>query len=629
MCGITGVYAFNEIGRLFCINTLKANNQMEHRGPDIGRVFSDYYVSLGHRRLSIIDLSHGATQPMSDESERYTLVFNGEIYNYKKLRQGLQSKGVSFRTESDTEVLLQMYIHHGKECVKHFNGFFAFAVFDKVENSLFIARDRFGIKPLLYFHDEDKLVFASEMNALLAYNIPKEIDWVSAFQYFQLSYIPDPDSIYKGVSKLESGHSLFIRDKQVIKEKFYDLDYQEPLVAPSSYDEACKQLLELIDQSVQERMVADVPLGAFLSGGIDSSTVVAFASRYTDKLNTFSIGYKDEPLFDETKYARLVAEKYKTNHTAFQLTEDDFYNHLFDILGHFGEPFADSSSIPVYILSQKTRQKVTVALSGDGGDEIFAGYNKYWGEYKAREKGALAQLLEMGLPVLDKLPKSRNSTIGNKVRQLHKFASGLRLSPQERYWYLCSWTAEEQVRSYFTEEVLSAVDSEKYNNRKQQLTAPITGEGINDILYADIKMLLPNDMLHKVDSMSMASSLEVRVPFLDHRIAEFAFKLPADYKINGKLKKRILQDAVRPLLPTEIYNRPKHGFEVPLMKGYKGALKGWVEDLLDKDFIREQGVFSPTQIENIKYLIFNSTNFDQNQVWAVLAFQHWWKKYMQ
>ncbi|MEH0153903.1 asparagine synthase (glutamine-hydrolyzing) [Limibacter armeniacum] len=628
MCGITGIYAFNEIGRLFSIHLARGNKELQHRGPDADNVFTDYYVGLGHRRLSIIDLSTEANQPMSDPSERFTIVFNGEIYNYRELRQQLEAKGVTFQTQSDTEVLLQLYIHEGEKCLNKLHGFFAFAVFDKSDDSLFVARDRFGIKPLVYYKDEDKLIFASEIKSLFAYNIPQETDWTSVLQYFQLSYIPAPNTIFKNIFKLEPGHYMTVRNKEVQIQKYYQLQGpDEPTKAPCSYEEAQKRLLELLDESVQERMIADVPLGAFLSGGIDSSTVVALASKYTSQLNTFSIGYKNEPLFDETKYAEMVANKYKTNHTAFQLTTQDFYEHLFKLLDFYGEPFADSSAIPVYMLCELTKKHVTVALSGDGGDEIFAGYNKYQGEFKAREKGTAARMLGAALPVLEILPKSRNSYLGNKVRQLHRFAEGMGMSDQERYWYLSSWRSEMEAYSMFTGKTRSLIIDSEYEARKEYFTQHITGNGINDMLFADMKMLLPNDMLHKVDSMSMAHALEVRVPFLDHRIAEFAFSLPASYKINGNMKKRLLQDAVRPLLPDEIYNRPKHGFEVPLAKGFKNELKPWVEEMLDLDFVREQEIFSPDYIEQVRKQVFHTNNFDQNQVWAILAFQHWWKKF--
>ncbi|WP_281614454.1 asparagine synthase (glutamine-hydrolyzing) [Flammeovirga sp. SubArs3] len=627
MCGITGLYAFNEIGRMQAIHLHKANESIAHRGPNASGIYNSHFAHLGHRRLSIIDLSEGANQPMHSTSKRYSIVFNGEIYNYKSIRQKLELKGVQFTTTSDTEVLLEAYIHFGVKCLDMLHGFFAFAIYDNENDSLLIARDRLGIKPLLYAVDEDKVVFGSEMNALRQFGIEKEIDPTSIYQLLQLTYIPTPDSIYKGIKKLPQGHYIFIKNKNVEIKQYYSIEEKITTPLNISYDAAQKELLRLMDQSIQERMVSDVPLGAFLSGGIDSSAVVALASKYTDQLQTFSIGYKDEPLFDETYYAEIVAKKYKTQHTAFKLTQDDFYNHLFGMLDHYGEPFADASALAVNILCRETKKNVTVALSGDGADEMFAGYNKHLGEWKSRQGGTLATVISSLLPILKQLPNSRNSVLGNKIRQAIKFGEGLKLSPQERYWFQCCWRDTPTTNSILSDTFLNSVDQEAFLSRKNAITQSITGDGINDVLLADIQGLLVNDMLHKVDSMSMYHSLEVRVPFLDHNVVEFAMKLPAEYKINGQMKKRILQDSFRDLLPEELYKRPKHGFEVPLMKGYKTALRSWVNEMLDDDFVREQNIFNPIYVQQLKNMIFNSSNYDQNQVWSILVLQHWWKKY--
>ncbi|MCS7005615.1 MAG: asparagine synthase (glutamine-hydrolyzing) [Cytophagales bacterium] len=629
MCGITGIYAFNEVGRLFSVNLPASSQAIRHRGPDQDGIFYDYYCAMAHRRLSIIDLTEDGRQPMSDKTGRYTIVFNGEIYNYRQLRQKLEKVGCSFRSRSDTEVLLYMYIYFKEECLHQLHGFFSFAVYDKEENSLFIARDRMGIKPLVYYVDEDKFLFASEISALLAFNIPREIDNVSVFQYFQLNYIPAPHTIFKNVYKLLQGHYLKIQNKEIQIKQWYEPTYvPRRHLSKISYEDAKRELVHLLEQSVEERMIADVPLGTFLSGGIDSSTVTAIAARLTPHLNTFSIGYKDEPLFDETHYAELVAKQYDTNHTVFKLSTYDFFENIFELLKFYAEPFGDSSAIPTYILCKNTRQKVTVALSGDGGDEVFGGYQKYYGEYRARKGGLLETIIKTAYPVLSLLPKTRNSFLGNKIRQLYRFSESMYLSNKERYWYLCSWRKEEDAKKLFSSAILQAIDENEYNRRKTILTQHIQGDDINEVLYSDIKMLLPNDMLHKVDSMSMAVALEVRVPFLDYRIVDFAFQLPAEYKIDKRMKKKILQDAVKHLLPAELYNRPKQGFDIPLAKGYKTVLRPWIESLLEKDFICEQGYFDVQQTELLKKTIFTTNNFDQTQVWGFLAFQHWWKTWM-
>lgn len=630
MCGITGIYAFNMVGQMHMVNMMSANNLMKHRGPDAALLFNKDHVGLGHRRLSIIDLSSVANQPMTDESGRYTIVYNGEIYNYRRLRDDLRAKGHPFQSESDTEVVLKLFMEHGESFLEHLDGFFALAIYDQAEDELFLARDRMGIKPLVYYLDEDKCIFASEIRALLGYHIDQQLDGTALYQYLQFNYVPAPASIFKHVRKLSPGHLMRIKGKQVEIRAYWKVpEVRENFPHLMSYADAQKQLIQLLDESVQERLVSDVPLGAFLSGGIDSSVIVALAARHVKNLKTFSIGYRDEPMYDETRYAQLVAQKYQTEHTVFKLGPEDFYEHIFDLLSGQGEPFADSSGIAVYILSKRTREQVTVALSGDGADELFAGYNKYFGEYEIRQ-GSWRTALAKGIqPLLELLPKSRGHFLGNKVRQMHRLGQAARHSPQARYWYLSSLMSEQMALDVLTPSTRELIDEALYRQRKQAITAPLTGQGFNDMLRADVQMLLPNDMLHKVDQMSMAHSLEVRVPFLDHRVAEFAFGLPSGYKINGQMKKRILQDAARELLPPELYNRPKHGFDVPLAKGYRTALKGWIETLLDADFVKAQGVFDIQYTERLKQQIFKKGHFDQNQVWGTLVFQQWWKNVME
>jgi len=629
MCGITGVFAFNEIGRFHMVRTHQANSQMEHRGPDAARLFNDYYVGLGHRRLSIIDLSNAALQPMTDATGRYTIVFNGEIYNYKTLKKELLSAhpSLAFHTDSDTEVLLQMFIHFGEDCLSRLHGFFAFAVYDSQESRLFLARDRFGIKPLVYYHDEDKFLFASELGALKAYNQPFELDYNSLRLYFHFHYIPAPNAIYQDVFQLMPGHCMWVKKRDVKTKQWYQAgSVPKGYNAPKTYENAKKQLAELLEQAVVERLVSDVPLGAFLSGGIDSSTVVALAAKHTENLNTFSIGFPNEPLFDETAYAQHVADMYQTNHKVFKLHTDDFFEHLQDLLQHFGQPFADSSALPMYILSKRTQQKVTVALSGDGADEVFAGYHKYMGELKAREGGTDAALVKAALPLLERLPKSRNTFWGNRFRRMHRFATAAQKAAAERYWFLSGWLPKEAEEGLFSPATLQQIDGATLEQRKSALLHWISEDDFNTVLLADMNTLLPNDMLYKVDSMSMAHGLEVRVPFLDHRVVEFAFSLPSEWKITPKMKKRLLQDAVRHLLPKQLYNRPKKGFDVPLARGFRTDLRKWMLQLLDDDFVQEQGLFSVHYTRLLKDRVLHTDNFDQNHVWALLVFQDWWQR---
>jgi asparagine synthase (glutamine-hydrolysing) len=632
MCGIVGIYAFNEKGISTFENLAKANATLAKRGPDYAGTFQQGNVALAHARLSIIDVSPEGNQPKTEETGRYTIVFNGEIFNYKFLKASLIEKGHTFKSDSDTEVLLKLYIQDGEACLNQLNGFFAFAIYDNHDQSLFIARDRYGIKPLFIYQDEDKLCFASEIKALLALGLPKKLDAVALANYLHFNYVPAPSSMFENIEKFPVGNYFHIKGNKVDKAQYYDIPYHEKAANATtlSYEDAQKQLHDLLDDSVRLRLIADVPLGAFLSGGIDSSVIVALASKYTNQLNTFSIGYKDEPYFDETNYALLVADKYKTNHTVFSLTNDDLLANLYDVLDYLDEPFADSSALAVFILSKLTRQEVKVALSGDGADELFAGYNKYMGEYKITHGGVPAAAIKTLSPLWKTLPKSRNSKAGNIIRQLHRFAEGAKLSTSERYWRWAGFGDEAQSVAMLTPAYQQKYSTAIHQSRKAEILKHFTADsGINEVLRTDIDLVLQNDMLVKVDMMSMANSLEVRVPFLDYRVVDFAFSLPEKYKINAKSKKRIVQDAFRHLLPAELYNRPKHGFEVPLLKWFRNDLKDLIlNDLLEDEFVIAQGVFDINEIRKVKQKLFSNNPEDVHaRIWALIVFQYWWKKY--
>ena len=636
MCGITGIYAFNELGKFHLINLASATDALAHRGPDFGRHDIIDRVGLGHRRLSIIDTSSDGHQPMRDASGRYTIVFNGEIYNYQPLRQRLQQQGVSFQSATDTEVLLQLYIHEGAACLDQLNGFFVFAIYDEQRDVLFIARDRLGIKPLVYYHDEDKVLFASEIRSLLAYGIEKQIDYTSLQQYLQFNYVPAPHSMLQGVKKLMPGQYIEVskpRDERVQFHTYYQIPYSDPPRAEKlTYEQQQQKLVTLLEDAVQQRLVADVPLGAFLSGGIDSSVIATLASRHVEQLHTFSIGYRDEPFFDETRYARQVADKLGTQHTVFSLTNRDLYEHLHRVLDHFDEPFADSSALPVHILSKETRQQVTVALSGDGADELFAGYNKHHAAWRAMHPGWAERGAEQLLPLWRALPQSRGGTLANKARQLQRFAEGAQLTPKERYLQWATFLSGTEALALLSDTSREQVAAAAYQERTQSILQAISNdqESISQWLYTDTQLVLPNDMLTKVDSMSMAHGLEVRVPFLDHRLVEYAFQLPEETKVNRNMKKRIVQDAFRSLLPASLYRRPKKGFEVPLLGWFRSELKSTIsDDLLADDFIHDQQLFDLKGVRRLKKQLFSARPGDAHAtVWALMVFQQWWRKYL-
>lgn len=635
MCGIVGIISKNK-EELHKIET--ATQTLSKRGPDNQSTQLFDGLAFGHTRLSIIDTTNAANQPFSDQTGRYTIVFNGEIFNFQELKQEFLNNGITFKTASDTEVLLYLFIKHGAACLDKLNGFFAFAIFDKNENSLFIARDRMGVKPLLYYFDGSTFIFASELKAILKFNIIKSIDKLSLFNYFQFNYIPSNNSIFSKIKKLKPAHYIQLTNinelSKIQEHRYYTIPYQPNEYLPNttkSYDEAKKQLHNLLDDAVQKRLITDVPIGTFLSGGIDSSVISTLAKRHKPDLNTFSIGYKDEPFFDETNYANSVAKKIGSKHHAFLLSNNDLYENLNEILDYFDEPFADSSAIAVYILCKHTKQHVSVALSGDGADEIFSGYNKHAAEFRVRHPSFNESLINWGYPLWSILPKSRNHKLTNINRQLYKFSLGAKLSNKERYWLWAAILDEKHTNDLFITNPINESDFlNRYHKRKNNLLKNITIDGdINEVFYTDTKMVLVNDMLKKVDSMSMANSLEVRTPFLDYRVVNFAFSLPVEFKINGQIKKKILQDTFKNELPEELYNRAKHGFEVPLLSWFRNELRSTIEnDLLSDSFILEQGIFNLSAIQRLKKQLFSKNpNDTAATVWALIVFNTWWKKY--
>jgi asparagine synthase (glutamine-hydrolysing) len=633
MCGITGILAFNLVGKFNKIQITAATMSMEKRGPDFQDIYLDEWVGLGHRRLSVIDTSASGHQPMWDESKRYCIVFNGEIFNYQQLRKDLELQGAKFNSASDTEVLLQLYIREKENCLPKLNGFFSFCIYDKQDETFFLARDRYGIKPLLYVFDEDKFIFASEMKTILQYGIEKDLDFSSIVIFLQLNYIPAPHSVFQKVKKVLPGHFLKVSKKQCTTGKWYEIPYNsnEAENNPVSYEEAKEKFKDLLDSAVQQRLVADVPLGAFLSGGVDSSVITGLASRHKANLHTFSIGFRNEKFFDETAYARLVARHFNTEHTVFSLTNDDLYAHLKTILNYIDEPFADSSAINVYILSKETRKYATVALSGDGADELLGGYNKHAAFSRLLNGGWKESAVKKLLPFWKMLPQSRAGRLSNFSRQMTRFAEGSLLAPSERYWRWAGYADASDAISLLSDGSRKKFISNEYTNRQSELLKFITpGHNINDVLLTDMQMVLPNDMLVKSDLMSMANGLEVRSPFLDYRVVNFAFSLPGDYKINRGRRKRILQDAFRDILPPKIYNRPKKGFEVPLLKWFRTEMKSLIlDDLLSEKRIVQQGIFNYVEIDRLKRQLFSPKSGDVHaRIWGLVVFQWWYKTYV-
>ena len=628
MCGICGKYDLS--GREVSRELLKKmGDSFAYRGPDDEGYFFSGSLGLGHRRLSIIDLSPAGRQPMSNEDDTIRLVFNGEIYDFENLRQHLLCRGHALKSRTDCETIIHLYEEEGMDCLKRLNGMFAFAVWDERRKRLWLARDRLGIKPLLYSWDGRRLLFASEIKAILCDpDVSREIDPEALDLYLTLNYIPAPWTIFRNIRKLLPGHFLLLENDAVITKQYWDISSRESQdeIPPDDINEHKRRLRTLLEESVKRRLIADVPLGAFLSGGVDSSIIVALMSRNSTKqVKTFSIGYKDLPSYDETAYAREAATFNHTEHYEFKLGHRDILDVFPHVLETLDEPFADSSAVPTYIVSRETRNHVTVALSGDGGDELFAGYRMYLGEYWSRYYGLIPHFLRQDViaPLVQALPDARDKPYLEKIRRLKKFLRGMSLSFPARF---CGW------REIFP-----------FALRRQLMRDPLPGnfylglvqdsvvrsrhafsrDSINLMLYLDVKGLLPGDMLTKVDRMSMVNSLEVRVPFLDYTFVEFVFTLNGNTKLKASGGKQILLQAFEDLLPPLIRKRPKRGFEMPIGAWLRKELHFLIDEYLDQSRIEKQGLFN---YEVIKRLIADHMQERQDTswlLWNLIVFQHW------
>lgn len=622
MCGITGIMAHNMIGQMHMIQLSRATETLESRGPDNAGFYTEGFIGLGHRRLSIIDTSFESNQPFTDETGRYVIVYNGELYNYKQLKQELENKGCSFQSEGDTEVLLQAFVVYGQEFVNKLDGFFAFCIHDKEENTFLLGRDRFGIKPLLFFSDQDKFIFGSRLDTILTYNITRELNYSALKSYLRFNYVPGNESMINGVQKVAPGSLVKVNaDGTHLASTYYKIDPQEN---NSSYESTCTNLKSLLYASVENRLVSDVPVGTFLSGGIDSSIISKIASEVNPDIQSFSIGFRGNSFFDESKQASEFAKKHKIQHHIFQLSEDDVLSNAESVIDSFDEPFADSSALAVNILSKKVSSKIKVALSGDGADELFGGYNKHKAESMALNPGFKESMVGSFSWLWSMLPKNRNSSFGNKIRQFERFNSSRKLSAKERY---LNWASIGPAD--YLEKVLLNKESQELNIDELINHFRKSNNTLTESLLADTKLVLPSDMLKKVDLGSMAHSLEVRVPFLDHRIVDYAFTLPDTLKVQKGQTKRVLRETFSDFFTPEMLNRKKSGFEVPLRHWLLTEFSTDIDKyLLDKDFVVSQGLFNEQELNHLVTKLKSSNPEDTHaQIWAILVFQKWWLKH--
>src|SRR5437879_662658 len=602
------------------------NDRLVHRGPDDEGFFLEGPAALGMRRLKIIDLRTGH-QPMCGEHRRVWAVFNGEIYNYRELTAELAGRGHTFTTRSDTEVIVHAYEERGLASLGDLEGMFAIALWDASARTLVLARDRLGIKPLYYAALPEQIVFASELKALVEHPaIDRTLDLTALSRYLAHEYVPAPSSILRSIRKLPAGHWLTYTDGRLKVEPYWTVSFRADRTIDAS--EAVERLRGVLDLAVRQHLVSDVPLGVFLSGGIDSSTVAAFAARHVGgRLKTFSIGFED-PSFDESAHARRVAQALGTDHHEERLDARgalDLVERLPDLLD---EPLGDASLIPTFLLSRFTRRSVTVALSGDGGDELFAGYPTYQAHRLASAFRLLPRWLRRGVvrPAIERLPVSLDDL--SLDFRLRRFVAGLDHQDVERHaLWLGSFTPTEQ-RELFTADALARLPAPpSYDAFHEILAHAASAQGLERMLYLDLKGYLGEGVLTKVDRASMACSLEVRVPLLDHRVVELATSLPMHLKLRRVTTKYVLKRALAGVLPRDILERPKKGFGIPLGRWFRGELAPMLRDVCAPEVIRRAGLFRPEAVGRLLAEHAEGRHDHRKKLYTLLAFQLWASRY--
>lgn len=626
MCGIAGFWlATREDEPQKWLEQMQAS--LHHRGPDERGMFIDGPVGLASRRLSILDLEQGR-QPIFNEDRSVAVVYNGEIYNSPELRQELEQRGHRFTTRTDTEVLVHLYEEYGPELVKSLRGMFAFALYDRHKREMLLARDPFGIKPLIYAELPQGVFFASELRALLVFpGFPRVMDLEALRLYVEFNYIPAPFTIWKAARRLEPGCLLRLREGRVVeKRRYFQL---QPRPWPGTLEEAVDELDEALRESVGAHLLSDVPVGAFLSGGLDSSLVCALAQRaLPTPLRTFTVTFPEWPVYDESCYARLVSRHLGTRHEEIPVTVREAVDALNEVVEHLDEPFADSSLINVAIISKVARKHVKVVLSGDGGDEFFAGYNKYQG---LRLAGYLSSSpFRAALRVAARLPwpERRGNHIGNRIRQFRKLVAFLHPDPFERYRRATLMT-EPHLASRLLND-LHDLETEDtcplrvvYEEARQLFTR---GDEVNRWLWADVRFVLPYDMLQKVDTASMRYGLEVRVPLVDVKVAQLAFRLPGDWKLKGLERKWILKRVATRYLPSQVIRRPKGGFGIPVGEWLRRELRGEFEAVLSPQAL-QGSVWNAGAVQSLlrEHVLGRRDRFWE--LWNVYVFERWRRKW--
>ena len=619
MCGIAGIV--NRASALVAANQIEdMTRAMAHRGPDAEGYFRRNNVALGHRRLKIIDLE-GGVQPLFNEDHSVVVVYNGEIFNFQVVKADLEAKGHIFRTHSDTEVIVHAYEEYGDKCPTFFRGMFAFAVYDIKRDRLLIARDRLGIKPLYFNLEGDRLLFASEIKPLLrTLSIRPTVDEGLIDFYMSLGYVPGERTLFNGINRLLPGHSLVFENGRHTISRYWDIS-DLPML-DISFDDAKDQFEQLLLESVRLRLMSEVPLGAFLSGGLDSSTIVACMSRMmAEPVKTFSVGYSDDPASSELEYARIVAKAFNTEHHEYILESSDFFDSLDLLLEHMEEPVVESAAVALYQLSKLAREHVTVILSGEGGDEILAGYPLY-----------------KIMPKVDKL----HTIVGMLPTPLHRFIGRHAMASEKfaKYW---DWAGQPNSQRYWgiSNDVTATIKNKMYQPTFSAHIGDRVGSYFHEIFgamqdatdlrrmsYVDLKTWLPDDLLLKADKMTMACSLELRVPMLDHHLLEFCTALPDEFRRNGNEGKHLLKKVMEKYLPREIIYRPKRGFPVPIALWFRGPLFEKVREILLDTRTLARGYFQPTYISHVLERHKSGREDLSRRIFSLLALELWHRKYI-
>jgi len=629
MCGICGLVSLKKAPLRKIL--LNMNKTLIHRGPDQSGFFLNRKVGLAVRRLAIIDTATGK-QPIFNEDKSCVIVYNGEVYNFQYLKDDLIKKGHQFKTNTDTEVILHLYEDLGPLCLEKIRGMFAFAIWDEKKNCLFLARDHFGIKPLHYYFKNNLFLFASEIKAIINHpQVKKEVDFEALNQYFSTGFgcIPAPRTIFMNIKKLLPCHYLIFRNNKISVKKYWHLEKVKK--ANISFPEAKKHLLFLLEESIKEQIVADKKIfGSFLSGGIDSSVITALVAKLiTGRLKTFSIGFEDSS-FDESGFAKIVAQHIPTEHHHQFFTSKELLEFLPLLARNIDEPFADSSLLPSLLLSTFTRKYVKVAFSGDGGDELFAGYPTYqahrlWPLYQKIPKGIRKKIIT---PLIRSLPTFfSNVSLDFKLK---RFIRTEGFSPVIRH---LTWLAPfplQEKKELFTEKVYRTLSSQESTSQlfNHYFNQPNDFDLIDRLQYLDLKTYLADFGLVKTDRTSSLASLELRSPFLNPKIAEFVFSLPSEFRLKGLTTKYILKQAVADLLPKKIINRPKKGFGAPIAQWINKELKSSISEKLNLSRIKKQGIFNPQTIEQLVEEHWNRKKDNRMKIWSLFMFQLWYDNYI-